>query len=226
MEYIGDFGTTWTKLINIKNNQTEITPTKSARSLKVLCATGHNANLHSDWCINELTALALGSTRLIDENEYIVLDIGSRDLKLVHMKNNKPFKMDWNSTCGSLTGFTLELMGNYYNLDFSKIEPSKRSIPISCGLIGIEKLFDLIAGGIPEDEAIARFTHGLALSAHSFCGNPHRLYLSGGMCSNDLFIKSFPSSVELISLGRYVLLEGLKQEINENNKLPLKLTRF
>ena len=69
--------------------------------------------------------------------------------------------------------------------------------------------------GSTEEEAVARFVRGIALNAHRFAGAPKELYLSGGLCANPLFVACLPCTAHL--LGRFVLLEGLKQlQANES----------
>ena len=56
--------------------------------------------------------------------------------------------------------------------------------------------------------AVAMFIKGLAKNIHNFAGGGEKIYLSGGLCENRLFVNSFPCEVTL--LGRYVQIEGLK----------------
>jgi len=215
---LGDFGTTWTKIYDTSTGQRQVIRTKEAGEIRAGLATGHNASQHSTRCINELIAMAQGGMRLIGSS-FNVLDIGSRDLKYIRMEEGAIKDMNWNAQCGAMTGFTLELLASYYNLDFSSIPPADGSYPITCGLLGLERAFDDMAGGAETEEAIARFAKGLAINAHRFIGEPERFYLSGGMCENKLFLKSFPDGVKVIPMGRFLLLEGLIQEVENTDKL-------
>ncbi len=215
MGVLGDFGTTWTKLLDTQSGDRRVLRTKDAKGLVADVATGHNARRRAPRHVNELIALAHGGQRLIDEREFLLLDVGSRDVKYVHMRGCELLAMDWTSTCGALTGFTLELLGSYYGLDYSAIEPSEKSVPVTCGVLGMEQLFELVSQGVSEVEAVARFARGIALNAHRFAGEPKRLYLSGGMCENQLFLHSFPRGVDVTPLGRFVLVEGLIGELEK-----------
>ena len=215
MAVLGDFGTTWTKLLDVESGERRVLRTKEAKGLVADVATGHNARRRARRHINELIALAQGGERLIGEPEFLLLDVGSRDVKYVHMRGGELVAMDWTSTCGALTGFTLELLGSYYGLDYSAIEPSEKSVPVTCGVLGMEQLFELVSQGVSEAEAVARFARGIALNAHRFAGEPARCYLSGGMCENRLFLRSFPRGVEVAPLGRFVLVEGLIGELEK-----------
>jgi len=77
----------------------------------------------------------------------------------------------------------------------------------------MEQVFELLAQGVPLTEAVARFVRGVALNVHRFIKHPEKFYLSGGMCLNHLFLKSFPTGVEVVPLGRFVLIEGLITEM-------------
>jgi activator of 2-hydroxyglutaryl-CoA dehydratase len=215
MPLLGDFGTTWTKLLDTNTGRRWVLPTREAAAAdqRADIATGHNAKRWAPRFINELIALAQGGQRLLPDPEFLLLDVGSRDVKYVHMRRGQLVEMDWTATCGALTGFTLELLGRYYNLDYNSITPSQKSVPVTCGVLGMEQLFELVSEGVPVEEAVARFARGIALNSYRFIGEPPAFYLSGGMCENRLFLSSFPAQVEVRPLGRYVLVEGLVEEL-------------
>jgi len=213
MALLGDFGTTWTKLLDTETGERSVLPTRAARDVRTDLATGHNARRRAPRHVNELIALAQGGGRLIGEPEFLLLDVGSRDVKYVHMRDGELAAMDWTATCGALTGFTLELLGSYYALDYGKIEPSAKSVPVTCAVLGMEQLFELVSEGVAVEEAVARFARGIALNAHRLIGEPRKLHLSGGMCENRLFRRSFPEEVQVQPLGRFVLVEGLMPEL-------------
>jgi len=215
MALLGDFGTTWTKLLDAETGARRVISTREAAATgeRADIATGHNARRWASHFINELIALAQGGERLIEEREFLLLDVGSRDVKYVHMRNGELVEMDWTATCGALTGFTLELLGRYYDIDYSQVKPSEKSVPVTCGVLGMEQLFELVSEGVSEEEAVARFARGIALNAYRFIGEPRQFYLSGGMCDNRLFMRSFPDGVEVRPLGRFVLVEGLIKEL-------------
>jgi activator of 2-hydroxyglutaryl-CoA dehydratase len=155
---------------------------------------------------------------MIAESEFLVVDVGSRDVKYIHMRDGELAGMDWAATCGALTGFTLELLGRYYELDYDAIEPAERAVPVTCGVLGMEQLFELVSKGLSEAEAVARFARGIAMNAYRFIGEPKQFYLSGGMCENRLFQRSFPDAAEVRLLGRFVLVEGLIAELERESR--------
>jgi hypothetical protein len=70
-----------------------------------------------------------------------------------------------------------------------------------------------VAAGSSEEEAVAKFVYGIARNAHRFVESSKKLYLSGSLCENALFVTYLPC--EIISPGRFVLLEGLKSSLDK-----------
>ncbi len=208
---LADFGTSYSKFLNLSSAAPEpyIIPSKELTSEhRVAIATGHNGKRFSGRYVNELTVLARGGEQLIAENDFVLLDCGSRDIKFIHYIDGHLNDMGWNSECGASMGFTIELLARYYDLDYHELPIPERPFSVTCGVLGMSRIFDAVVSGTPDSEAVARFVMGIAINAYRFAGSPVKLYLSGGLCDNPLFVKSFPC--EVISLGRFVLLKGLE----------------
>lgn len=208
---LADFGTSYCKLLDTERNaMPEIIPSRELpRDFQADLGTGHNAKRRSRQTVNELTALAKGGRRLIAEPDFVLLDCGSRDIKFVRFQGGEMADMGWNAECGASMGFTIELLANYYQLDYAAMPLPESGFSITCGVLGLSCIFDAVAAGSSETEAAAKFVRGIARNAFRFAGSPERLYLSGGLCENSLFVACFPC--EIIPLGRFVLLDGLKE---------------
>ena len=208
---LGDFGTSYSKFLDLAAPDPEpyIIPSRDLDAgLRVMIATGHNGRRFSDWFVNELTVLARGGEQLIAADDFVLLDCGSRDIKFIHYADGRLHDMGWNSECGASMGFTIELLARYYNLDYDELPVPDRPFSVTCGVLGMSRIFDAVVSGIPDAEAVARFVMGIAINAYRFAGSPEKLYLSGGLCDNPLFVRSFPC--EVVTLGRFVLLNGLE----------------
>ena len=211
---LGDFGTTYCKFLDTAQPAAEptIVATKSLPpDLQIDLATGHNGKRFADRYVNELIALARGGEALIRENDFLLLDCGSRDIKFVHYRDGKLKDMGWNAECGASMGFTIELLEKYYDLDYKELAVPASTFSITCGVLGMSHIFDSVISGVPVAEAVARFVKGIAINAYRFARSPKKLYLSGGLCDNPLFVASLPC--EAVPLGRFVLLEGLRQTL-------------
>ncbi|MCD6450905.1 MAG: ATPase [Acidobacteria bacterium] len=207
-----DGGTAYTKVYFLDEGGYQIIPTRRFKELRddfeVELATGYNVSSYPRR-VNELVALAEGGLALIDEPDFTLLDCGARDVKYVRVEGGKIVEMDWNTECGAFTGQIIELLTNYFHISLDKVPREAKRIPVTCGVLGMTKMFDLIAGGVPYEEAFSGFLKGIAHNCFLLVNRPRKLYLSGGLCENKAFIESFECSV--IPLGRFVLLEGLKR---------------
>jgi hypothetical protein len=221
--YLLDTGTGYSKLHRLADGERRIIRSKdlpselSGKEVRLAC--GHNASRFADTTVNELIALAKGARKLAGDYDFIVVDTGSRDIKYVRMHGGDVKRMDWNVECGAFAGQVIELLINYFAFDPASIVPAERPIPVACGVLGMTAMFDLIAEGVAPDEAFARFMKGVADNVWRFAGKPERFYLSGGLCENPLFLRSF-KGVDVIPLGRYVLIEGLMEEMKEMKPNP------
>ena len=207
---LADFGTSYCKILDTATGrEPEIIATRDLDAgFTADLATGHNAARRSRKSINELTALARGGREMIRNEDFVLLDCGSRDIKFVRCRKGRVVDMGWNAECGASMGFTIELLAKYYDLDYGEIPVPDTGFSITCGVLGMSNIFDAVVSGLSETEAVAKFVRGIARNAYRFAGSPERLYLSGGLCDNPLFVGSFPCNVTV--LGRFVLLTGLQ----------------
>lgn len=219
-----DAGTTYSKIIaaneeisglspckKIGERNYYVTDSKSVKGLgldiKASCGHMTNSDLHE----NEIIALAKGAKPYIDENAA-VLDLGSRDAKWISFKNGKFHDMDWNTSCASSTGATVEMLLKFYDLAPEDLKFCSERFNVTCGIFGLEKIMDEISKGENAADAVSKFVHGIAYNAWNFVKKPQKLYLSGGFCGNDCFVKSLENYCEIVLLGRFILCEGLIDE--------------
>jgi len=217
---LADCGTSYTKILDLSDGKLSIVETRQVvknENRTFDAATGHLGRLKSRLYKNELVCLAVGTLEITHDDNFCVVDIGGRDTKLVEFKNGKPLRLDWNMACGANTGFTLEIVGRYYDVDYSILKPVDEYIDVTCGVFGIERVFDAIISGVTEDIAIARFVHGVARNVHRVTDRKERFYLSGGLTKNACFMNSILKYAEVVPLGRAVLLEGLKIAIQDQD---------
>lgn len=209
---IADCGTTWSKIRDTDDGRTEIISTRELigrKDLRFELATGHSAKGRCRVYRNELVALAEGGRETIGEADFSLVDVGGRDIKFVRFRDGRLDKLDWNLACGSTTGATVELLGAYYGIDFSRLSPPREWINVTCGVFGMEQVLERVSLGADPGEAVAIFLHGLVRNVFSFSGRPESLYLSGGFCENQVFVRTMESYCKVVPLGRTVPLSGL-----------------
>lgn len=206
-----DAGTTWTKILKINNDKKtyEVIPTRELKSLKLMPdkSTGHSL-IKSPNHENEVVALAYGAKKFL-EDDFIALDLGSRDIKYVQYQDKKFKDMDWNASCASATGATIEMLLKFYDVRVEELKFTKEKYAITCGIFGLEKIMDDVATGLEPKIAISKFVHGIAFNAFNFAKNPSKICISGGFCNNNCFIQSLEEYCEVVPLGRFVLVDGL-----------------
>lgn len=219
-----DAGTTYSKIIAVDEVLTDLEPVKTVGNrnyyileskslnnfdLNYVSACGHMTGsfVHE----NEIIALAKGAKKYIEPNST-VLDLGSRDAKWISFKDDKFHDMDWNTSCASSTGATVEMLLKFYDLGVNDLKFEREKFNITCGIFGLEKIMDSISKGEQSNVAVSKFVHGIAYNAWKFAKNPKKLYLSGGFCENKCLVDSLKNYCEVVLLGRFVLCEGLIDE--------------
>lgn len=215
-----DAGTTYSKIITdeecfekdylkeINNNLFYyIIPSSLIKTsgIKPDCSCGHMSNANE----NEIIALAQGAKKRGISEDATILDLGSRDAKWIRFKDRKFHDMDWNTSCASSTGATVEMLLKFYEVKPEELRFNPEKFAVTCGIFGMEKIMDSISAGIQPSEAISKFVHGIAFNAWNFAKRPEKLYLSGGFCENKCLVDSLKNYCEVNCMGRFVLCEGL-----------------
>lgn len=218
-----DAGTTYSKIISTdsveslsavavkKNLNYYILESKYVKDLNLNFASSCGHMTGMDRHENEIIALAKGAKKYTDDSAT-VLDLGSRDAKWISFKDGKFHDMDWNTSCASSTGATVEMLLKFYDLNVEDLVFYPEKFNITCGIFGLEKIMDSVSKGENPSVAVSKFVHGLAYNAWNFAKKPEKLYLSGGFCENKCLVDSLKKYCEVVLLGRFVLCEGLMDE--------------
>ena len=140
-------------------------------------ATGHMSlsmlNDKKDY-ENEVIALIQGFKKQIEE-DAIILDMGSRDSKWAQFKDGKFKDLDWNSSCSSSTGATIEMLLKFYDIKPEELIFTSEKFVVTCGIFGIEKIMDAISKGEKPSLAVSKFVHGIAFNAWNFAKRPEKI---------------------------------------------------
>lgn len=204
---LADFGTSYAKIF--KNGKLSIMPVREVK-IHADFACGHNTVGRTKNVVNEIVALAKGASKRIRKKDFVCVDVGSRDVKYVRFAGGKYVDSNLNYMCGAMAGFSIELLQKYFSINPKmKFKKAETEVPFTCAVLGIAGVFDEISRGVSYKDAYGMYIKGIVNNIYNFIGRPKEVYLSGGLCGNDLFVSSFPSRV--IPLGRFVLIEGLKE---------------
>lgn len=225
-----DAGTTWSKIIEINENDFAsrfaeykikneygknyyIMPSNIIKQIGIKFdnATGHmDLGLLKDKnnSENEIIALANGAKKYIKDENALVFDLGSRDAKWIKFQDGKFKDLDWNTSCASSTGATVEMLLKFYDVKVEDLKFNKEKYVVNCGIFGLEKIMDDVAKGELPTKCIEKFIHGIAYNAWNFAKKPQKIYLSGGFCQNQCFVESLKNYCEVATLGRFILVES------------------
>ena len=226
-----DAGTTWAKIIGQKSSGMHdklgayfikeenersyyIMPSQELKNtgIKFDSAAGHMSKnfLKPDGILeNEFIALIKGFRKKIQDENAVIIDMGSRDIKCALFKNGVFKDLDWNSSCSSSTGATIEMLLKFYSIKEEDLKYTPEKYSIACGIFGLEKIMDDTASGCPPETAVSKFIHGIAYNAWCFAKKPEKLYLSGGLCRNECFKTALGAYCRVIPMGRFLIAEGL-----------------
>ncbi len=207
----GDAGSSWCKIYRLGAGDVTLLPVQIMvkEDHHFDWGTGHTARKRSTHFENDLMSLTRGALALVDESDFTMLDLGSRDAKLVGFKGRRPTKLDWSVGCAAATGATMEMLGRFYEVDFDTLPVEDEWTSVTCGTYAVERIMDAISNGDSVGSAISRFVHGLARHAFTFSGEPDKLYLSGGFTTNRAFVDALSRYTNVIPMGRTVHLAGL-----------------
>ena len=204
-----DAGTTYSKIITDRNCFEEqflvceklnkfyyVLPSSVIKSLNIKpdACCGHMSQANE----NEIIALAKGVQKLDIEKDATILDLGSRDAKWIRFKDGKFQDMDWNTSCASSTGATVEMLLKFYDVKAEDLKFTTEKFNVTCGIFGMEKIMDSISNGEKPSLAISKFVHGIAYNAWNFAKKPERIYLSGGFCENKCLVDSLKNYCDVV----------------------------
>ncbi len=208
---LGDAGSSWCKVFILGEDAVRIHPVRQMikEDFHFDWGTGHTARKRSTNFENDLISLTKGALALVEAADFTVLDLGSRDAKLVGFTDRRPTKLDWSVGCAAATGATLEMLGRFYEVDFADLPDTDEWTAVTCGTYAVERVMDAVSSGDAPEIAIARFIHGLARNAFTFSGEPETLHLSGGFTKNPAFRSALSRYTRVIPMGRTVPLAGL-----------------
>lgn len=82
--------------------------------------------------------------------------------------------MDWNTSCASSTGATVEMLLKFYSVKPDELKFTPEKFAVTCGIFGMEKIMDSISSGAKPSEAISKFVHGIGFNAWNFCKKPEK----------------------------------------------------
>ncbi|KGM97829.1 2-hydroxyglutaryl-CoA dehydratase [Clostridium novyi A str. 4552] len=167
----------------------------------------NNTNLNIFHPINEIKAHVYGAFYETNLKNFILLDIGGQDVKLVKVENGFITDLELNDKCAASCGRYLENMANILevSLDYmSRYSENPIELNSTCAVFSESELIGKIAEGIDTQRLCSSVNYSLYKKLKPMLNNfkGKKLILAGGVSKN-LSIKKYLQNDydEIISLN-------------------------
>ncbi|MCC5911772.1 MAG: 2-hydroxyglutaryl-CoA dehydratase [Clostridiaceae bacterium] len=152
----------------------------------------NNINLEEFEPINEIKAHVYGALYQSKLKDFILLDVGGQDIKIVKVEKGIATDLDLNDKCAASCGRYLENMANVLEISVDELfKHHKDPIPLNstCAVFSESELIGKIAEGVPLNQLCASVNYSLYKRLHSLLNQfkGKKLIISGGVASNTAF---------------------------------------
>ena len=162
------------------------------KNVDVFISTGYgrnNTDLNKFTPINEIKAHVYGAVYQSKLKDFILLDIGGQDVKVVKVENGITTDLELNEKCAASCGRYLENMANLLEIsleDMSKHYKNPIQLNSTCAVFSESELIGKIAEGSSLDNLCAGVNYSLYKRLEPVLGNfkGRRLVISGGVAKN------------------------------------------
>jgi len=163
----------------------------------------NNTNLKLFTQINEIKAHTYGAIYQTNLKDFILLDVGGQDVKVVKIEKGITTDLELNEKCAASCGRYLENMANV--LEVSLDEMSKHSkdpvdLNSTCAVFSESELIGKIAEGVEVEKLCAGVNYSLYKRLHPLLNKfrGQKLVLTGGVANNSAIKKYLQNDYEQI----------------------------
>ncbi|MBW1917892.1 MAG: 2-hydroxyglutaryl-CoA dehydratase [Deltaproteobacteria bacterium] len=135
-----------------------------------LVATGYGKHLLQAYLptITEIRAHFLGARKQTGRNDFILLEIGGQDTKVLYVKEGRVFDFLSNDRCAAGTGRYLENMARFLKMswqEFTSYSQEPVTISNTCAIFGETELIGHLLDGVPLPRIAAGVNDSVARRA-------------------------------------------------------------
>lgn len=150
----------------------------------------NNINLNDFTAINEIKAHAYGAIYQTDLKNFILLDVGGQDVKIIKIEKGIITDIELNEKCAASCGRYLENMANVLEVELNKMSSyylDPVELNATCAVFSESELIGKIAEGIKIENLCAGVNYSLYKRLKPMLGNfqGNQLVLSGGVAYNE-----------------------------------------
>ncbi len=183
-----------------------------------ITATGygkHGVHIEGIRTISEQKAHAIGAMHQTGLSDFILLDIGGQDTKIVKVANKKIVDVFMNDKCGASSGRYLENMAGVLNIsldDLSSYYSNPQQLSNTCAVFGESEVLSKIFEGVPNSSIAAGVNYSVferVSSVLSTMVESEPIVFVGGVSKNKAILEFLKkeNSVEII-IPKYNQLNG------------------
>ncbi|WZL73068.1 acyl-CoA dehydratase activase [Clostridiaceae bacterium 35-E11] len=149
----------------------------------------NNTNLNKFKPINEIKAHVYGAIYQTGLNDFILLDIGGQDVKVVKVEKGLTTDLELNDKCASSCGRYLENMANVLEISLDELSrhiENPVELNSTCAVFSESELIGKIAEGISMERLCAGVNYSLYKRLRPMLTNFNgsKLVLTGGVAYN------------------------------------------
>ncbi len=155
----------------------------------------NNTNLNDFTAINEIKAHAYGAIYQTNLKNFILLDVGGQDVKIIRIEKGMITDIELNEKCAASCGRYLENMANVLEVELDEMSShylNPIELNATCAVFSESELIGKIAEGVNIKELCAGVNYSLYKRLKPMLGNfqGRQLVLAGGVAYN-LALKNY-----------------------------------
>ncbi len=166
--------------------------------VSICVSTGYGRNntfLSNFHAINELKAHSLGALYQTGEKDFILLDVGGQDVKIMRLDLGLLVDMNLNDKCAASCGRFLEQMAEVLDISLAALMQASDSpvnLSSTCAVFCESELIGKLAEGLPIQSLAAGVNQSLYMRIRPMLtGFEHeKLWLSGGVAKSEALKKA------------------------------------
>lgn len=149
----------------------------------------NNTDLSLFKSINEIKAHAYGALYQLDQRDFLLLDIGGQDVKVIQVEDGMVINLDLNDKCAASCGRYLENMAQVLEVGMDELElhyDNPVHLNSTCAVFSESELIGKIAEGVSTEVLCASVNHSLYKRLKPLLSqfSSRNLVLSGGVSKN------------------------------------------
>lgn len=203
----------------------------SQNEIAGIAATGYGKSLvgDADRIIDEVSANALGLSRLSDGSARVIINIGGQDIKIIKIDDaGKLLEFKMNDKCAAGTGRFFEMAARILDTsihEFAALSDQANfaaTINSTCVVFAESEIVSLLAKGTPKEAIIRGLHESIARRIAGMMGSEgiENVYLDGGSANNGALVSAIEdelfTDIDVLEHPQFTVAYGAACALAEN----------